>query len=60
MNRRTTVVGLAALAAVVLGMGTPSAQVLAGLRAEWGDLATWTRALDTRDVEHGLGLHAAG
>lgn len=56
------VVSVLAACVGVLAAATPStsAQVLAGLRSEWGDLSTWTRVLDTRDVEHGLGLHASG
>lgn len=50
----------AAAFAVVAGFQAPSAQVLTGLRAEWGDLSTWSRALDNRDIEQGLGLHANG
>lgn len=38
-----------------------AAQQLMGLRAEWGDLQTWTTEIgNTREQEVGLGLHLSG
>lgn len=58
--RRIAVLVAALTGLVVSTAPRVSGQVLAGLRAEWADLATWTRALENREVEHGLGLHLSG
>jgi hypothetical protein len=45
----------------VLGVGAAADQRLAMMRAEWGDLETWTHYIqDSRQNELGLGLQAAG
>lgn len=52
----TALLGLAALVPP-----TTSAQMLVGLRSEWGDLETWTHALESsRETELGLGLQLNG
>jgi hypothetical protein len=60
MFRSIRIAGLAAMLAATTGLAATNAQVLAGLRSEWADLSTWSRALENRDIEHGLGLHANG
>lgn len=58
--RRVMCLLVASFAVVVTLAPTPSAQALVGLRSEWGDLSTWTRAQGNSEVEHGLGLHTNG
>jgi hypothetical protein len=63
--RRITHLSAALLGlALVTGAGAPgttSAQMLVGLRAEWGDLETWTHAIESsRESELGMGLHLTG
>jgi hypothetical protein len=59
-------VSLIAAATLVAAAGWPAggviaAQQLAQLRAEWGDLETWSRYLEgTRESELGLGLQVSG
>jgi hypothetical protein len=56
-------IAFAALAAVfaTLTPARTAAQMLTGLRSEWGDLETWTHAVEsTRESELGLGLQLNG
>lgn len=62
MPRTLAVVGFA-LTLIVGGLTARAApaQMLVGLRAEWGDMETWTHAIESsRETELGLGLHVAG
>jgi hypothetical protein len=66
-SRGLTVALLTAMATLVTpGVVGPaathlSAQVLVGLRANWSDLETWNRYIEsTRQNEVGLGLHLSG
>jgi hypothetical protein len=57
--RALAILGAALLSAPLVSGAAP--QQLAMMRAEWGDLETWSHVLqESRQTELGLGLHAAG
>jgi hypothetical protein len=63
--RSLTQLGAALVALIVVGNTVAptraAAQMLQGLRSEWGDLETWTRAIESsRESELGLGLQLNG